>query len=259
MELVEAPHSFTPGDNRVDVDCIVNMVPFIRGVRAALHFADKKDDSNTFNGVRLTPFADRMVISAANPLSMFATSAQFHTDPGVDCGVVDVPLWMAKHVVSLYGSSSDPEAILWIRARKSTVCFRDQTGLFPGDIHQWDRHEFSESAPDVPAALTRIFEQPRWEPDFLVTTDNETHRVCQVQKIFSSPAVVDCTRTHARYRVGTSAKIAVILPEEMRQESLDLDEEPSDNDDQDDEESSQPEDRAQRVRVVRAQPRGGAV
>lgn len=252
-----------PGDNHLAVNCIVNLVPLIRGIRAAIHFADKKDESGSYNGVRLMPFGDRMIISAANPMSMFATSAQLYAEPAAEAGVIDLPIWMAQQVVTLYGGYTDPEAIVWVRATESLVGFRDQSGLFPSDMHQWDRHHLKETAPDVPAALSKIFSQPRWEPEHTVLTASESHRVLQVQKIFATPVALDCSHTHARYRIGVSGKAAVVLPSEMRQDPIDFEETTRDSDETTTGDSDEAaEDGCKTIRavsIVKANPTGGVV
>lgn len=200
------------GDNRLDFDCLVNTIPLMRGLKAALFFIDKKDEGGAYRHVRIALDGDRATISAANPVSAFAASAPLVGEVPSGQGVVDLTPDVVRNVISIYANVDDYEAMMRVKATESTVFFQDQSGFFNGDLHRWPRYAASELAPDAPAMIHTVLGQSAAESPLLMDSDT-LHRVLQAQKVLRGESRVDASDAHYRFRIGAHAAAIRVFPD----------------------------------------------
>lgn len=205
-----------PGDNRLGMDVLVPAQTFLRGIKAARHFADKKDESETYSCVRIAPGADAVTITAANPISMFFTRAQTFEPAYNDAGVVDLPVWMVDQILTVFRPRTmDDELRITTHADSEVVKIAESTGLFSVNVHQWPRKFMSENAPDVPVILGEVFKLEPLLQRPQVISPTVAHQVLQATKIMQTEFVIDQSEHHYRFRIGGHASAIAAVPDQI--------------------------------------------
>lgn len=231
---------FQPGDNRESVDVLVHHDPLIRGLKAAKLFADTKDAGNSYSCVRLTPEDDRLIITSANALSMFITTAPLAEAAWSEAGVIDIPATEVPEIVSVYTGRREPQIDDQIRitAGEVKVRFVEASGFIDGVNHHWRRVAMEETAPDVPAAVDPIFAAehaesvPPMSPTLLEV-------LVKASRVFGKcDVLVTATETHYLINLGGYARVVSIIPEMFRPGAQDDEDEGTDVDEAEDQEQT---------------------
>lgn len=209
-----------PGDNRLAVDLLVHTDPFLRGLRGARLFADPKDKGESYSSVRLTPEDDRLIISAANPLAMFVTSAPLVEGAWSDAGVIDLPVWQIAEILAVYGGKHEFEDQLRITADEVRVKMVDTSGFIDMLDHNWPRRNMAEAAPDVPPAVEGIWGVDR--DTVPPVSASLMRRIAEAGKVFNLADIITAaTHTHYLFTIGPYARATAAIPQNFRPEDED--------------------------------------
>lgn len=214
---------YSPGDNTLDFDVFVDPPRFLRALKAALFFVDKKDKSDCFGHVRLTSTSDTLFISAENPISRFSTMidlVDISDEP--EQAVVDIPFTIVGQIISIYGPmATQMDGQLQVKATPTTLVLCDQSGLFPADLHRWQRFCADEAAPDTPAIIESIFE---WAPSkiaggahdgALFLSPKSIQRVARAAQVFVGTAAMMRHEGHVLTWFSASARASCAIPAEL--------------------------------------------
>lgn len=206
-----------PGDNRLAVDLLVHTEPFLRGLRGARLFTDPKDKGESYSSVRLTPEDDRLIISAANPLAMFVTSAPLVEGAWSDAGVIDLPVWQIAEILAVYGGKHEFEDQLRITADEVRVKMVDASGFIDMLDHNWPRKSMTEAAPDVPPAVEGIWGVER--DTIPPVSASLMRRIAEAGKVFNlADIITEATHTHYLFAIGPYARATAAVPQCFRPE-----------------------------------------
>lgn len=219
-QALEAPATqpgVHPGDNLLKVDIMVHTAPLLRGLRAAQLFTDPKDEGESYTSIRLAPEDDHLTITAANALSMFITTAPLVEAAWSDAGVIDIPVWQAKEIITIYAGKNEFEDHLRITADPVRVRTVDSSGFIDMLDHNWPRRAMSEAAPDVPAILTGIRHAERDEVPPVGAA--LMRRIAQAANVFNRADVkIAATTSHYIFQIGPYATATASIPDEHRPE-----------------------------------------
>lgn len=252
-----------PGDNLLKVDIMVHTAPLLRGLRAAQLFTDPKDEGESYTSIRLAPENDHLTITAANALSMFITTAPLVEAAWSDAGIIDIPVWQAKEIITIYDGKNEFEDHLRITADPVRVRTVDSSRFIDMLDHNWPRRAMSEAAPDVPAILEGIRHAER--DDVPPVGATLMKRIAQAANVFNRADVkIDATTTHYIFKIGPYATATANIPDELRPGQDGADHETlDDTDDPSAADASEPQPRSENnrggFRLVTANPPKGTL